>query len=269
MPEVVLANQFPLTFAEFVPGSFILDEKHFHTRPDGTPTMHKTWSKTRTVLLRGNQLLQRFGAYHYVGGMPTSGAGPFLLHAQSLCYAVGARTFAVGNHYGKYPSEYEAFLTFAQRFARYFFHPSRLRLAAEGDDETGDRVGVVCTRPVVHKPFCYYLATDRTFTLIVHLWNQPVKESMNVKHCDAPPPATDARVVLRQPLGMIHEKGRAYVLSPEWDDWCRPVETDRAKAEVEVRVPSFRYWAVVMLQYPMLPEGIDKPTHHWFLPVLE
>ena len=269
VPEVVSANMFPRAFSEFMPGSLVLDEKHYHIRADGTPTMHKTWSKTRKVLRRGNDLINRWAAYHYAGGMPNSGAGPFLLHAHSLSYSLGVRTFAVANHYGKYPPQYESFLTFAQRYARYLFHPSRLRFLHTGDNETGDRVKVTCARPVVYKPMCYYLATNRTFSMIVNLWNQPVSEKMNVKQCDAPPMATDARVTLRQPLGMRPDKARVFVLSPEWADWCRPVTVDHTQPTVEVAVPPFRYWAVAVLHYPLLPEGIDKPTHHWFLPVLE
>jgi len=268
-PEVVEANLFPLSYSEFVPGNVMLDEKHYHTRADGTPTMHTTWAKTRKVLRRGNELVQRFGAHHYTGGMPNSGAGPFLLHAHSLAYALGVRTFGGGNHYGKYPSAYEAFLAFSQRYARYLFHPSRLRFLPEHDDETTDRVSVHCGRPVVHRPFCYYLATNRTFTLIVQLWNQPLSEKMNVKHCDAPPVAADAVVTLQQPLGMIHERGRAYVLSPEWDEWQEPAAIDATLPTVSVPVPAFRYWAMVVVQYPMIPANIDKPAHHWFLPVQE
>jgi len=269
VPEVVEGNMFPRAYQEFAPGNLMLDEKHFHTRADGTPTMHTTWSKTRKVLRLGAQLLHRLGAHHYIGGMPNSGAGPFLLHAHSLAYALGARTFACGNHYGKYPPEYEAFLTFSQRYAKYLFHPSRMRFQAEGDDETGDRVKVVAARDVVYRDFSCYLAADRAFSIIVHLWNQPASEKMNVKQCDPPPVVEDARVTLRQPLGMIPEKARVHVLSPEWEEWRREVEVDVAGLKVEAPVPPFRYWAVVILQYPMIPQGIDKPAHHWFLPVPE
>ena len=269
VPEVVEANTFPQSYAEFVPGNVILDEKHYHARPDGTPTMHATWTKTRKVLRLGNELLQRFGAYHYTGGVPNSGAGPFLLHAHSLSYAVGARTFGGGNSYGKYPPEYEAFLTFSQRFARYLFHPSRMRFVPGGDDETGDRAIVRCAGTVVYRDLCYYLATDRTFSVLVHLWNQPVEEAMNVNKCEAPSMVTDAVVTLRQPPCMIPEKGKVYVLSPEWPDWCVSVTPDRAGDHLSVPVPAFRYWAMVVLQHPMIPSGIDQPAHHWFLPVPE
>ena len=268
-PELVFANQFPLAYAHFVPGSIMLDEKHFHHKPDGTPTMHKTWSKTRTVLLRGNELLQRFGAYHYTGGMPENGAGPFLLHTHALCYAIGVRPFAVASHFHKYPPEYEPLLTFAQRYARYLFHPSRLRLAPTKKSAATRRAAVVASRPVIFEPFCYYLSTDRRFTIIVHLWNQPVSEKMNVKHCEEPPLVESARVTIRHPRSLIAERSRAYVLSPEWPDQCQPVKIDHTEREVDVLTPAFRYWAIVMLQYPLVPEGAGQPTHHWFLPVQE
>jgi hypothetical protein len=34
-------------------------------------------------------------------------------------------------------------------------------------------------------------------------------------------------------------------------------------------VPPFCYWTMVVLEYPLIPEGLDKPAHHWFLPVQE
>lgn len=267
MPEIEESRQFPLTHAEFMPGNIMLDEKHFASQPDGSLNMYSTWSRAVKVLLRGNEMIHQFGAYHYVGGMPASGAGPFILHIQALAYSIGVRTFGTALHYGQYPAEYEDFLTFGQRYSRYLFHPSRLRFVPT--KKQGGRVAVSSPRPVMFKPLCYYLATDKKFTVIVHLWNRPVSDTMNIKHCQKPPLVEDARVTIRQPLGMIPEKARAYVLSPEWKDQCREVKVDLTKSDVDVPVPAFRYWAIVMLQYPMVPEGADKATHHWFLPIQE
>ncbi len=224
-------------------------------------------AEDRRIIRRARERLRK-AVPGLIEGYNIQAWNAFLLHMHALDYAIGVRPCGVAAHYGKYPPEYQPMVTFAQRYARYFFHPSRLRFAP-GENRPGDRVVVASPRPVVFEPFCYYVASARKFTIVVHLWNPPVEEKINVLHCDPPTAVEGVRVRLRQMPGMVHEQGRAYLLSPEWDEWCREVAAGDTAPQIEVTLPAFRYWAVVMLQYPMVPEGVDEPAHPWFLPIQE
>ena len=73
------------------------------------------------------------------------------------------------------------------------------------------------------------------------------------QHCDEPPVVEKSTVRFRQPADMPKEKVRAYALSYEWPGWVRPIEIDSTGKDVTIDVPPFRYWAIVLLQYPIKP----------------
>ena len=254
------AAKHPLAHAEMFPGAIILDEKHFVNLPGGKRSagMHREWSRTRKFWLRGNRLLKQFGAYHYTGAMPNRAPEPFVLHSYSLAYACGARCFGVGVPHVKHPTSYERLVTFAQRYSQYLFHPSSTPMHANPDPEFGGRVVVKASRPVVWEKFGQYVTDRDHLTVVAQLWNQPVRDKMDLKHCDEPPAVEHATVTLRQPVGMPWGKAKVYALSFEWEPWQRTIMADTARPTVEIEVPAFRYWALAVLQYPLEPQPIPE-----------
>lgn len=252
LPELTSANLWSATFAELLKGAIVLDEKHFHYKPDGTINMHSNWNKTIKFFRRGNELMRRLGAYHYVGGMPTRGSHPFFLHVHSLCYAIGVRPFGVALPYGKYPPQYRDFLSFAQRYAKYFFHRHRLPLFSE-HLEKSIHFKIDCDQPLVYKPFSYHLCADGKYSRIIHLWNKPVVDKMNLLKCEEPPMIDNAVVTINAVRGLPTDKAKTFVLSPEWPEFCRKVKIETSGRSMKVKVPPFRYWAVVISQFPLEP----------------
>lgn len=240
-------------YSEMIRDALIIDEKHFVNLGKGrTAGMHRDWKRTLSFWNEGNKRVRRYGGYHYTGGHPNLGAEPFIQHAYSLSYACGARgTSVVAPNVDQKPW-YTSLLTFSQRYAMYFFHPSMHPLTADDkDNAVGGRVSVESSRPVVWKPFAGTVTDRGKFTMVAHLWNQPVRNEMNVNDCEAPPLVENSVVRFSQPADLPHGKAQAYALSYEWPGWIRPVEIDTSGRHVTVDVPPFRYWAVVLLQYPL------------------
>jgi len=90
---------------------------------------------------------------------------------------------------------------------------------ANPDPEFGGRVRVKASRPVVWEKFGQYVTDRGHLTVVAQLWNQPLKDKMELKHCDEPPMVESATVTLRQPVGMPWAKAKAYLLSFEWEPW--------------------------------------------------
>ncbi|MFP6763165.1 MAG: hypothetical protein VB858_06095, partial [Planctomycetaceae bacterium] len=240
-------------YSEMIRDALIIDEKHFVNQGRGrTAGMHRDWNRTLTFWNEGSKRVRRYGGFHYTGGHPNLGARPFIQHAYSLSYACGARgTSVVAPNVNQQPW-YTSLLTFSQRYAMYFFHPSMHPLTAnEKDSEFGGRFSVKTSRPVIWKPFGRTITDRGHFTMVAQLWNQPVSAEMDVNNCEAPPLVERSTVHFTQPIGLPHDKVRAYALSYEWPGWIRPVEVDSSGRQVTVDVPPFRYWAVVLLQYPL------------------
>jgi hypothetical protein len=142
----------------------------------------------------------------------------------------------------------------------YLFHPSMHSLTADGDDSVmGNRLNVESSRPVVWRPFGRTITDRGHFTMAAHLWNQPVSNKMDVNKCDAPPLVEKSTVRFAQPADMPRERAKAYALSYEWPGWIRPIEIDASGRHVTIDVPPFKYWAVVLLQYPLREQISLKP----------
>ena len=239
-------------YSEMIRDALIIDEKHFvNLGPGRTAGMHRNWSKTLKFWSQGNERVRRYGGYHYTGGHPNLGADPFIQHAYSLSYACGARGTGVVAPNVNHPPWYRDLVTFAQRYAIYLFHPSAHPLVASDEGSRfASRFSVAASRPVVWKPFGRTVTDRGQFTMVAQLWNQPLDDEMHVKQCDAPPVVEKATVRFTQPRDLPHAKARAYVASYEWPEWIRPIEIDTSARDVTIDVPPFRYWAVVLLQYP-------------------
>ncbi len=71
-------------------------------------------------------------------------------------------------------------------------------------------------------------------------------------------------------MGVNSKKAKYYVLSPEWKIQLAPVEVENpAKPVINVEVPNFQYWAMVICEYELGTDG--KPVSsedELFLPVL-
>ena len=240
-------------YSEMVRDSLIIDEKHFVSFSKDRPAgMHRNWARTLNFWHKGSQMVRRYGGYHYTGGHPNFGAAPFIQHAYSLSYACGARGTNVAAPNVNHEPWHRELVAFSQRFAMYFFHPSMFTLAyVDSDQEFGGRFKVDSSRPVIWKPFGRTITDRGHFTMLVHLWNQPLKDKMNVRVCEAPPPVEESTVTFRQPPDLPRDKARAYAISYEWPGWVRPVKIDVSKPAVEIAIPSFQYWAVALVQYPL------------------
>ncbi|MBM79808.1 MAG: hypothetical protein CMJ78_04355 [Planctomycetaceae bacterium] len=238
-------------YSEMIRDAMIIDEKHFvNLAPGRTAGMHREWPKTLKFWSKGNDRVRRYGGYHYTGGHPNLGADAFIQHAYSLSYACGARATSVVAPNVKHKPWYRELVTFAQRYAMYLFHPSLHPLMAPDDGNFPSRYSIKASRPIEWKEFGHTITDRGHFTLVAQLWNRPVKEQMNVNKCDEPPPVEKSTVHFTQPIDLPHEKARAYALSYEWPGWVRPIEIDSTAKDVTIEVPPFRYWAVVLLQYP-------------------
>jgi hypothetical protein len=243
-------------YSEMIRDSLIIDEKHFVNLGQGrTAGMHRNWTRTLQFWSKGNERVRRYGGYHYTGGHPNLGADAFIQHAYSLSYACGARGTGVVAPNVNHKPWYRELVTFAQRYAMYLFHPSSHPLTA-GDGVSGlaGRFSVDASRPVIWKPFASTVTDRGQFTMVAQLWNQPLKDEMHVNECDEPPLVENSTVRFRQPADLPHDQARAYALSYEWPGWIRPIDIDRSGRDVVVEVPSFRYWAIVLLQYPLSNE---------------
>jgi len=242
-------------YSEMIRDALIIDEKHFvNLGPGRTAGMHSNWSKTLQFWSEGSERVRRYGGYHYTGGHPNLGADPFTQHAYSLSYACGARGTNIVAPNVKHKPWYRELVTFAQRYAMYLFHPSAHPLGADGESEAfGNRFHVESSRPVIWKPFGRTVTDRGHFTMVAQLWNQPLNDKMHVNECDEPPVVEKSTVRFRQPADLPKEKVRAYALSYEWPGWIRPIEIDSTGKDVTIDVPSFRYWSIVLLQYPTKP----------------
>jgi hypothetical protein len=242
-------------YSEMIRDALIIDEKHFvNLGPGRTAGMHSNWSKTLHFWSKGSERVRRYGGYHYTGGHPNLGADAFIQHAYSLSYACGARGTSVVAPNVKHKPWYRELVTFAQRYAMYLFHPSAHPLTADGESRGfGKRFHVQSSRPVIWKPFGRTITDRGQFTMVAQLWNQPLKDEMHVNECDEPPVVEKSTVRFRQPADLPKEKVLAYALSYEWPGWVRPIEIDSTGKDVSIDVPPFRYWAIVLLQYPIKP----------------
>jgi hypothetical protein len=240
-------------YSEMVRDSLIIDEKHFVSFSKARPAgMHRNWKRTLNFWHKGSELVRRYGGYHYTGGHPNVGAAPFIQHAYSLSYACGARGTNVASPNVKHEPWHKDLVAFSQRFAMYFFHSSMHNLAyRDSQHEFGGRFSVESSRPVIWKPFARTITDRGHFTMLVHLWNQPVEDKMNKMVCDAPPQVESSVVKFTQPLDLPHAQAKAFAISYEWPEWVREIKIDSSKPTVEIKVPSFQYWSTVMLQYPL------------------
>ena len=239
-------------YSEMIRDALIIDEKHFvNLAPGRTAGMHRNWSKTLKFWSTGSERVRRYGGYHYTGGHPNLGAAPFLQHAYSLSYACGARATGVVSPNVRHAAWYRELVTFAQRYAMYLFHPSMHPLAAtDSRSAFSSRYSVEAPHPLVWTPFGRTITDRGFFTMAAQLWNRPVRDEMNVRECDEPPLVEKSTVRFRQPIDLPREQARAYALSYEWPGWVRPIEIDTTGKDVTIEVPPFRYWAVILLQYP-------------------
>jgi len=243
-------------YSEMIRDALIIDEKHFvNLGPGRTAGMHRDWQRTLKFWSQGAERVRRYGGYHYTGGHPNLGAEPFIQHAYSLSYACGARGTSVVAPNVNHKPWYRDLVTFSQRYAMYMFHPSMHLLTADEDGAAlGNRFNVESSRPVVWKPFGRTITDRGHFTMAAHLWNQPVSNKMDVNKCDEPPVVEKCTVRFAQPADMPREKAKAYALSYEWPGWIRPITIETSGRQVTIDVPPFRYWAIVLLQYPLRNE---------------
>jgi hypothetical protein len=255
----------PRTYAALGHNSMVLDEKHMQYNQDGVPYMHKTWSDMVRRLRLADDSARRVGAFHYVGGIGYGGSPAFFKYLLSRYYALGIRAYGVAPWVvpDRHPQE---FSRFAQRYAEFLFHPSLMRF----DPATPiDRLSVMSGAPfpVEYKPYCKDLAANGRFRILVHLVTPAHPEAINVPKAEAPPwTVKDATVLMRQPAGLDGSQARVYLLSPEWTPELVSAACDLTQPVLRIPVPEFRYWAMVVAEYPLSPTESGLPAV-WALPV--
>ncbi len=275
--ELTFNTQFPSMFKEITTGNLLLQERHFHTNKDGRPyiSYNQKWSSIVNDLVYSSDLIHTLGGYLYRGDFGMGRSEPFLKQVFAFHFAAGARLFAVNPWYkspnnptvGLFPCEYTRF---ALRFNKYLFNPALYRFNVS---KPLQRISVSTTAPfpIIYDKFCYDLFQDKKLITVVHLINTPVSDQVNVNNTSAPSWVTDKTVVsVRTPMGVNSKKAKYYVLSPEWKIQLAPVEVENpAKPVINVEVPNFQYWAMVICEYELGTDG--KPVSsedELFLPVL-
>jgi hypothetical protein len=286
IPEII-PNLYPQGFQTLVKDTFVLDEIHYVPHPNKPAGMHSTWDEAIATLRVGNEYVKKAGGFHYTGSLPNMVDHNFLRAAYSMTYASGARGFGcclgrfkpgypVNNSGYTYPDDYVDYVSFAQRFARYLFHPD---LFAVHPDPKGDTSpfkpqvhtvtvdqqdcdsGEICSNANLKwKPFQYTLAVDGKFYFIVHLWNQPGDDTMDVKSAALPAPLT-AEIRIKQQKWPSYDTAKGWVLSPEYsangENWLKSVPVTNTgsiatpQLYAEIQVPTFRHWAIAIFEYPL------------------
>ena len=289
IPEIY-PNLFPQGFSAFNKERFVLDEIHYVASAGKPAGMHTTWDEAIATLRVGNEHVKAAGGYHYTGSLPHIADHNFARAAYSMTYASGARGFGcclgrfkegypVNNSGFTYPEDYVDFVSFAQRFSKYLFHPD---LFAVKPDPNGEESPF---RPKVHsvtieqlacdseepcslanlkwEPFQYTLSVDGKFYFIAHLWNQPGDDTMDKSAAPRPAPLT-AEVRINQQAWPSYDTAKGYVLSPEFtadgQRWAQPVTVTNTgsintpQLYAEIQVPAFRHWAIVVFEYPLSSE---------------
>ncbi len=213
---------------ELLRGRMLLDEYHYKGenalkcglgQHDHPTRVGHSWTIASHALRRAVENTKRIGAYHYTGSMPIYSYHNPDFHRATLAmtYAAGSRPTAVCLPYlfeeswkdmklkerrkreaasNSYPDDYIEYLSFAQRFAEYLFHPSMVAVGGEAqkadvtnpslgprvvkvdtfreqaceDCGTGTCVPADC---VLWKPFEYQLFIGGKWYFIVHLFNRP------------------------------------------------------------------------------------------------
>jgi len=255
-------TSFPRAFAETARGNMVIDEKQMNPgHGDGVPSQvqNKTWSRAKRSMLHSADLIRAVCGVPYRG--PVYGAcEPFGKHCYSLFFAGATHVWGAGG----IPTGWGRF---ALRFNRLLFHPSLVRadrqvkVTAKGS--TGDLT-------LWHDEFVYDLFTNGRLYAIVHLLNPPVSDTVNVKTTKPPAQSVEsASVVFDVPRGLKGTAARFFVLSPEWEESCRPAEVTPGGRWATVRVPAFRYWAFAVMEIPVNVRTIVFPEEieNWFLQI--
>lgn len=269
---------FPNMFRELSGGNLVLQERHFHANQEGRPYfyMNQKWSSMISDLVYASDTLNALGGYLYRGDFTMGYNIPFLKHAFAFHYAAGSRLFAICPWYknvsakppfGLFPMEY---CRFALRFNKYLLNPALVRFNPQ---KPLQRILVSAKNPfpVIYEDFCYDLFADRKMSTVINLLNRPASDQVNTKTTVAPPWTSDDTVVsVRTPLGINPKTAKYYALSPEWPEMIREIRPeDPSRPVVNLPVPTFQYWCVVVCDYPLLTG--EKPVSsegELFLPVL-
>ena len=263
--DVAFNTAFPRSFAETARDSLVIDEKQMNAGSgDGVPSQiqARTWTQVRRTLLHNTDLMRLVGAYPYRGPVYAM-CEPFAKHCYSLFFAAGSHAWGAGglpDRWGR----------FALRFNRLLFHPSLVRTVVSGSYVGGKSVIAGAPFPVIYEDFAYDLSADGKLFMIMHLLNHPLSDVVNVKKTRAPSwRVDDARATIYLPPGLKPEAARFYALSPEWDEPCRPLQAQREAFTAAVNVPSFQYWAIVVVEFPVNVKTIiwPKEVENWFLEI--
>ncbi len=268
-------TRFPQMFRMLATGNMILHESHVHCGPDGRPYIasNQRWNTIQDDLAYSSELLHILGGYIYRGDVGIGRNEPFLKHLFSMYFASRTRVFGVNPWYGsipdagKFPLDYTRF---ALRYNKFLFHPSLNRINPQVPLQ---RISVSSNAPfpVRFESTCYDLFQDQKLYTVINLLNSPLTEQVNVFNTPEPKLAEKTVVNIRTPLGLDAKTARYYVLSPEWEQRAILVKPESpTHPVVSINVPSFKYWAMVICEYPVISENKDKASQNQsFLPVYD
>ena len=269
---------YPRTFHEIATGNMILHEAHFGAKADGVPTVWKrqTWSNVRKGCIADADQARALGGYSYLGSLSTQNNVAFMNHVVATHFAAGnhiayvnpiyMKEWASGKNWGYYPGD---FVRFGLRFGKFLFHPSLWRF----DNQIPfARVAVTANTPfpIIFKDLWGDLFVDGRYYTIVHLLNPMASEQVNTIRMTEPSwNVDDATVSLAHPLGFDRNKVRYFALSPEWPEMVRKIRPSNAAngTSINLSIPQFRYWAVMVAQYEFEAKNNVTVEHHEiFLP---
>lgn len=267
--------RFPQMFRVLATDNMILHESHVHCGPDGRPYIasNQRWNTIQDDLTYSSELLHVLGGYIYRGDVSVGRNEAFLKHLFSMYFASRTRVFAVNPWYdripgaGKFPLDYTRF---ALRYNKFLFHPSLNRINPQVPLQ---RISVSSDAPfpVRFESTCYDLFQDQKLYTVINLLNSPLTEQVNVYNTPEPKIANKTVVNIRTPLGLDAKVARYHVLSPEWEQRSILVQPESpTRPVVSINVPPFKYWAMVVCEYPVISGKQDQASQNQsFLPVYD
>lgn len=256
----------PRSFLSTCAGNMVLDEKQMNAGRDrsGVPSQIfcRTWPTVRKFTINTADIVRSLGGFPYRGPIYDAKNPGF----QKVCYST---LFASATHpvsAGDIPSNWGLF---ALRHNQLLFHPSLIRAR---DFHFSVPVQVISTGAFapIYKDYIYSLYTAGRYRQLVHILNNPGGDEINVKRQrEITWPMKDVSVTMGLPLGLKWKAMKFYALSPDFNDWRKELKPIFSKAGVQITLPEFNYWCIVVMDVPVNEETIiwDKNADPWMIDV--
>lgn len=243
----------PKQDAVIAPGNYILDETAKHV--DLAPEYRNRWTVYLREMAAQVDRARKAGAFLFAGWGGAMGKQEMAVkYIKAVSWACGARYIADSDSIHPDMTKWRAanpwlhqYHGFAYRYSRFILSDRLQRVPA---DQAARLVRVNSARPVLYENLVQKLQDDSGRYLIVHLINAPLEERIT-RSPQTPPPAEGVQVTLASELfaGGKPDPARVAALSPEaaGPAWCDT--TTAAGGAVEVKVPAFPVWTILVIPY--------------------